>query len=58
MDGFNKRFVFCKSLYATLEPRVSIPFLMSVIWNSKATSKTNFFTWEANWGKVLTLDQL
>ena len=28
------------------------------IWRSSAPSKMAFFTWEASWGKVLTLDQL
>ena len=39
-----------------LSPKIDFPFRS--IWNSMVPSKNSFFTWEASWGKVITLDQL
>ena len=33
-------------------------FPFRFVWNSWVPTKVSFFTWEASWGKVLTLDQL
>ena len=47
-----------KSLYASLETRIVVQFLSSVVWNAWVPPKVSFFAWEATWGKTLTLDQL
>ena len=47
-----------KSLYSILEPGDSSLFPSGSIWRASVPSKVTFFTWEAFWGKVLTLDQL
>ena len=47
-----------KSLYSALELRSAIPFLRSIIWSPYVPTKVSFSTWEALWGKVLTLNQL
>ena len=47
-----------KSLYKALESGPSASFPSNVIWNSCVQPKVSFFTWEATWGKALTLDQL
>ena len=47
-----------KSLYRALQP-VSLTFFpLKIIWNSCVQPKLSFFTWEASWGRVLTLDRL
>ena len=51
------RFSVCeasKVLHSTL---VSL-FLVKGIWLSFVLTKVSFFSWEAAWGKVLTLDKL
>ena len=47
-----------KSMYRVLDcsPQVAFPFRS--IWNPVILPRMGFFTWEASWGKVLTLDQL
>ncbi|RVW15499.1 putative inactive ATP-dependent zinc metalloprotease FTSHI 1, chloroplastic [Vitis vinifera] len=47
-----------KSLYSTLEPGGSALFPYVGIWRACVPPKVAFFTWEASWGKILTLDQL
>ncbi|KAJ9705268.1 hypothetical protein PVL29_003364 [Vitis rotundifolia] len=47
-----------KSLYGALETRNATLFSWNIMWNLFVSSKGGFFTWEASWGKVLTLDQL
>ena len=47
-----------KSLYKVLESNSSVCFPMKIIWNSCVKQKIIFFSWEASWGKVLTLDQI
>ena len=47
-----------KSLYSILESRDSLLFPGGSVWRLSAPPKVAFFTWEASWGKVLTLNQL
>ena len=47
-----------KSLYKVLDSNSSVCFPMKIIWNSCVKQKIIFFSWEASWGKVLTLDQI
>ena len=47
-----------KSFYKVLKPGSSVLFPMKIIWKSCVQPKVSFFTWEASWGKVLTLDQV
>ena len=47
-----------KSLYSILEPGDSPLFPSGSIWRASVSPKVTFFTWEASWEKVLTLDQL
>ena len=47
-----------KEAYKVLQPRRDIIFLVEGVWISCAPTKTTFFTLEAVWGKVLTLDKL
>ena len=51
-------FFSTKSLYKALELGSSVLFPMKNIWKSCVQPKVSFFTWEASWGKVLTLDQV
>ena len=50
--------VFFLQLYSLLETDGTIPFPLKIVQNPWIPSKVNFFSWEACWGKVLTLDQL
>ena len=56
--GDSKGVFFVRELYSLLEIDGTIPFLLKIIWNSWIPLKMSFFTWEACWGKVSTLDQL
>ena len=47
-----------KSLYRALQPVSIASFPLKIIWNSYVQPKISFFTWEASWGRVLTLDRL
>ena len=47
-----------KEAYKVLQARRDIIFVAEGVWVSCAPTKTTFFTWEAAWGKVLTLDKL
>ena len=47
-----------KSLYSTLEPGGSALFPYVGVWRAYVPPKVAFFTWEASWGKILTLNQL
>ena len=47
-----------KSLYSTLELGGSALFPYVGIWRVYVPPKVAFFTWEASWGKILTLNQL
>ena len=49
---------YVKSLYSALETRSAVSILKNIIWSPCVPTKVGFFTWEALWGKVLTLDQL
>ena len=44
--------LFHKHLVPTWDP----PFPFHFVWNPWVPSKVSFFTWEAPWGRVLTLD--
>ena len=46
-----------KSLYSTMEPGGSALFSYVGIWRACVPLKVTFFSWEASWGKILTLDQ-
>ena len=56
--GGNKGVFSIKGLYFVLENGCTTPFPLKIVWNPWIPSKASFFTWEACWGKVLTLDQL
>ena len=45
-----------KLMYKGLDPSPAIDFAYRSVWNPVVP--LGFFTWEATWGKVLTLDQL
>ena len=45
-----------KSLYFALEADYLVLFPSNCIWNGWVQPKISFFTWEAAWGKALTLD--
>ena len=47
-----------KSLYSILELGGSSIFPSESIWRVRVPPKVAFFSWEASWGKVLTLEQL
>ena len=47
-----------KSLYFMLELGGSSLFPCDSIWRVRVPPKVAFFSWEASWGKVLTLEQL
>ena len=47
-----------KSMYKGLDVSPALDFPHRLVWNPVAPPKTGVFTWEASWGKVLTLDQL
>ena len=47
-----------KSFYSSLACRGADPFPHGIVSNSWAPVRVNFFTWEATWAKILTLDQL
>ena len=51
-------FFSLEAMYKVLEPRPSISFPSANIWSVCVHPKLCFFALEANWGKVLTLDQL
>ena len=44
-------------MYSGLDLSPDIDFPSPSVWNSVIPSKIIFFTWEASWGKVITLDQ-
>ena len=48
----------CKSLYQAMEQGGDSSFPVKVIWNPWVLLKVIFFSWEATWGKIPTLDQL
>ena len=54
----NKGVFSVKGLYSVLETGGTTPFPLKIVWNPWIPSKVSFFTWEACWEKVLTLDQL
>ena len=47
-----------KLMYEVLKASSTMTFHVQSVWNSLVLLKVGFFTWEAVWGKVLTLDQL
>ena len=47
-----------KLMYKGLDPSLAIEFPYRSIGNPVVPPKIGFFTWEATWDKVLTLDQL
>ena len=47
-----------KSLYHALDPNDPLVFPSRITQRSCVPLKTAFFTWEATWGRVLTLDQV
>ncbi|RVW33330.1 hypothetical protein CK203_085354 [Vitis vinifera] len=56
--GGNKGVFSDKGLYSVLETGSTTPLPLKIVGNPWIPSKASFFTWEACWGKVLTLDQL
>ena len=57
IENKNGRYTM-KSFCMALESRTSISFPWSNIWKAWVHPRVSFFTWEATWGKVLTLDQV
>ena len=47
-----------KAMYKTLEQKSSPSLPWKSIWRSGVQPKLCFFTWEATWRKILTLDQV
>ena len=47
-----------KIMYKVLDCSPQVAFSSRSIWNPVIPPRISFFTWEASWGKVLTLDQL
>ena len=47
-----------KTMYNGLDLSVDFDFPVRPVWNDVIPSKISFFTWEASWGKVISLDQL
>ena len=45
-------------MYKGFDPSPAIDFPYRLIWNPVVPPKIGVFSWEATWGKVLTLDQL
>ena len=47
-----------KSYYCSLNGENNVVFPSKEVWGSHAPLRTCFFTWEAVWGKILTVDTL
>ena len=47
-----------KVMYKGYDISSAFDFPYQLIWNSVVPPKIDIFTWEASWGKVLTLDNL
>ena len=47
-----------KLMYKGLDPSPAIEFPNHSVWDPVVPLKIGFFTWEAVWGKMFTLDQL
>ena len=47
-----------KSFYSSLVNGGMEPFPHDIVWNSWVLVRVSFFSWEANWARILTLDQL
>ena len=47
-----------KIMYRVLDCSPQLVFPSRTIWNPVISPRMGFFSWEASWGKVLTLDQL
>ena len=52
-DSFSMRVA-----YKVLQPRVASSFPAKGIWASSGPTKSTYFSWEATWGGLLTLDNL
>ena len=47
-----------KDAYSWLDRSMEVNFPKNKIWVGRFPTKIMFFTWEATWGKILTLDRL
>ncbi|RVW26745.1 hypothetical protein CK203_108375 [Vitis vinifera] len=47
-----------KDAYSWLDRPMEVNFPKNRIWVGRVPTKIMFFTWEATWGKILTLDRL
>ncbi|RVW26012.1 LINE-1 retrotransposable element ORF2 protein [Vitis vinifera] len=47
-----------KDAYSWLDRPMEVTFPKNRIWVGRVPTKIMFFTWEATWGKILTLDRL
>ena len=47
-----------KDYYNSLEEGALLKGTAKILWNPYAPSKVSFFTWDAWWGKVLTMNKL
>ena len=47
-----------KLLFKGMDQSENVVFPYKFIWNSQVPTKVGLFSWEASWGKVLTLDNL
>ena len=51
-------FFTIKSFYSSLVICNLSRFPSDIMWNPWVPTRVTFFTWEAVWGRILTLDQL
>ena len=47
-----------KDAHSWLDRSMEVNFPKNKIWVGRVPTKIMFFTWEATWGKLLTLDRL
>ena len=47
-----------KDAYSWLDRSMDVNFPKNKIWVGRVPTKIMFFTWEATWGKIFTLDRL
>ena len=58
LKNANSKGFSVKSMYKGFDVSPALDFPHCLVWNPAAPPKTGVFSWEAAWGKVLTLDQL
>ena len=58
LKGSNHGKFFVRTMYSGLGVSPEIDFPFCSVWNCVIPYKIVFFSWEASWGKVMTLDKL